>query len=422
MEKESSSSSSSSSSASVCSPIEIDWSQIASPLPSILFEKYTHQSILPPLSSLNLSSIQWQNFRSIALNLASKGFIDPVSIVYTSFKRSYPSCSTLRSFVRWLTLNEKVDRSDLSKFIREYSTHPTPIQSVGELVRQVENFEDIEPIPSLFDKFDQVWIVCSMSIRLPNHGSQLIADTIFFDETMTRHSTRGKKATGSSRLLCLFAVTPAGKFSNQLIVTKPTRNFKSNFLSTPFTRIISSNNGDFQPEYLQQWLEDFVALNGTNQTSALLMDPRTTLFTEEFVNLCEKSNLNLLSINLNVYLTHFLSPLFTLMDKQWTELNRLDQMLMKSSLDLQRLVHSIWFILRNLKTNEEISRLFQSTPVWTKSDQIYLEFLRKPPSRTATLTKKKKKKTSLVKTGNIFLFLSSKSSKRKTKHFFLFSE
>lgn len=247
----------------------IDWSQISAPLNGTLFDKYTHQSILPPLTSLGLTESEWKADRDFALRAANKGFLDPLSIVYTAFKRSYPSCPSMRSFLRWLTLSETIDPSDLHRFLSNDTTNSSAsasaIQSVGELIRHVENLEDVPSIPPLFDQYEQIWIVCSMSIRLANQGSQLMADTIFLDESVTRVSNRGKKATGSSRLFCLFAVTPGGKFSNQLLVSRPNRNLKINVQSSSFTRIIHSSTGDVLPEHFHQWLEDFLLTNSTDK-------------------------------------------------------------------------------------------------------------------------------------------------------------
>jgi hypothetical protein len=81
---------------------------------------------------------------------------------------------------------------------------------------------------------------------------------MILDNAVTRLSLKHKKST-ASRLHCLFALTPSGKYSNQLIICKPGRNFQVNFSSTSFTRIIETNNGDISSEYIKQWFDDFLS-------------------------------------------------------------------------------------------------------------------------------------------------------------------
>ena len=120
---------------------------MSKPLPSALFDKYTHQSILPSLNSLNINESTWIQCRSFALKLGKKGFIDPLSILYTSFKRFYPNCSSIRSFSRWLSLYEK-DNNDFKDYFKEYSIHSMNIQSTGELIRLIKTLQVKNDIPN----------------------------------------------------------------------------------------------------------------------------------------------------------------------------------------------------------------------------------------------------------------------------------
>jgi hypothetical protein len=99
---------------------------------------------------------------------------------------------------------------------------------------------------------------------------------------------------------------------------------------------------------------------------------------------------------LNYYLSRILSPIISLVDKQWSEINHLDRMYLKSPNDMQHLVYSTWFILRTLKRDEQIARHFQQTHLRKQEDQRYMESLR---STVRLPVPKKRKKKSLVKTG-----------------------
>jgi hypothetical protein len=136
--------------------------------------------------------------------------------------------------------------------------------------------------------------------------------------------------------------------------------------------------------------------------SAILIDPRTTLLTPEFDNLCQKSNVELITTDLNYYLIHILSPIFSLFDKQCSEVNRLDKMFLKSASDLKRIVYTIWCSLRTLKQNEQICQIFKQTVLWRNDDELYLQSLR---SAIPVALPKKKKKKSLVKTGIEYIYI-----------------
>ena len=131
---------------------------------------------------------------------------------------------------------------------------------MGELIRLVQTLsisESIAPPPA---HFEQIWIFSSISLRVPNHGWQLATDAVILDDGVTRLAAKQKR-TQSTRIHCFFAVTPSGRFSNQLIICKQTRGLKLNFNSNPFTRIVLSNTGDIHAEHLQQWLDDFLSLS-----------------------------------------------------------------------------------------------------------------------------------------------------------------
>jgi hypothetical protein len=243
-----------------CQYFRIDWSQLPKPLSSALFDKYTHQSFIPPLTSLNINELNWNECRSFALNLGKKGFLDPLSILYTSFKNFYPNCSSIRSFSRWLLLYEK-DNHDFKDYFKHYSIYSMNIQSTGELIRLIKTLKVEKDIPKFTENFDQIWFLFSISIRIPLNDYAIIADTLILDDGVTRLSFKHKKTTSSSRLHCLFALTPSGKFSNQLIICKQGKHLKMNFQSSSFTRIIQTLTGDVTSEHIQQWFEDFISLS-----------------------------------------------------------------------------------------------------------------------------------------------------------------
>ena len=125
--------------------------------------------------------------------------------------------------------------------------------------------------------------------------------------------------------------------------------------------------------------------------SAILIDPRTTLFTPELDDICQKSNLELFTIDLNYYLTHILSPVFSLFDQQCSAVNRLEKMYLKPASDFKRIIFTIWCSLRTLKQNEQICRLFERSFCWTNEDELYRRSIR--ALMPSTLPKKKKKKS-----------------------------
>ncbi|CAF4382312.1 unnamed protein product [Rotaria socialis] len=379
---------------------EIDWDELPKPLPSNLFDKYTHQSFLPPLTSLNINESTWNKCRSFALDLGKKGFADPLSILYTSFKRFYPNCLSIRSFSRWFTLYEK-DKNDFKNYLKQHAIHSMNIQSIGEIINLSKtlkfNNNNNNNISKTYENSKQIWFLFSISIRTSMNDHIVIADTLILDHGVTRLASRQRKGI-SSRIHCLFALTPSGKFSNQLIVCKQGKGLKMNFSSTTFTRIVQTATGDLTHEHMQQWFEDFISLSYGQDESVVLLDPRTTLLTPELENLCQKLNVELLTIDLNYYLIHILSPIFSLFDKQWTEVNKLDKMYLKSSNDLKRIIYTIWHTLRTLKKNEKICEIFNKTFLWKTNDEAYLQSQQAvvPPSPP----KKKKKKSPSGKAGS----------------------
>ncbi|CAF5195772.1 unnamed protein product, partial [Rotaria magnacalcarata] len=108
---------------------------------------------------------------------------------------------------------------------------------------------------------------------------------------------------------------------------------------------------------------------------ALLIDPRTTLLTPDFLTSCQKCDVNIITTELDSYLTHILSPLFSLFDKQWSAANRIDIMRCKPQINIERIVHTMWFTLRTLKQNDQISKLFNQTILWKQNDQQYVQSL-----------------------------------------------
>jgi hypothetical protein len=133
------------------------------------------------------------------------------------------------------------------------------IQSNGELIRLIKTLQVKKDISKFYENVDQIWFLFSISIRIPINDYAIIADTLILDDGVTRLSMKHKKH--SSRIHCLFALTPSGKFSNQLIICKQGKYLKMNFTSSTFTRILQTTTGDITYEHLQQWFEDFISLS-----------------------------------------------------------------------------------------------------------------------------------------------------------------
>lgn len=219
-----------------------------------MFDKYSHQSIAIPVECLGINEKLWLQCRSFALNLAKQGFVDPISILYTSFKRYYSSNVTLSGFTRWFLLN------DLNKTEFPINSLRCPgFFRAGELVKASQSPKALTFLNPLTD-IDQVWFFISISVLPPVHGYTVVPEIMIFDNNITRRASNHKKSAGT-RLHCLFAVTPSGKYSNQLIICKPGKSFNANCTPTPFTRIIETNNVDIFPAFMKQWLDDFIALS-----------------------------------------------------------------------------------------------------------------------------------------------------------------
>lgn len=380
----------------------INWSEISIPLSTNLFEKYTHQSIETPIQSLGLNETLWSQCRSFALNLSQQGFIDPISILYTSFKSYYSSNITLNAFTRWLLLNP-TNKNDFSINSLRYPIY----QSTDDLLKLCSTSKPLN-LSDSFTNLDQIWFFISISILLPPNNCILIPEIIILDNDATRLSLSHKKSS-ASRLHCLFAITPSGKYSNQLLVTKPGRSLKVNFPSIKSTRIIQTTNGDIFYENIQQWLEDFISSSNITSNSALLIDPRTTLLMPDM----EKLNIKILTMDLNSYISNVLSPFLNLFNKKWSEANRISKMKLKTGGEIEHVIYTFWYSLRTLKQNDELNKIFNQTKLWKKNDQDYIELLQN--SMKNNLLPKKKKKKILIKISKLFLNLYTNK-----KNIFLF--
>ncbi|CAF3877784.1 unnamed protein product [Rotaria magnacalcarata] len=371
-------------------PPEINWSEITPPLAIDRFNKYIHKSIASPIECLGINETLWSQCRSFALDLSKKGFIDPVSILYTSFKRLYSPNITFKSFSRWLLLDES-NKKDFQINTLRYSTY----YKANDIPKSSESTKQIDFVNPLTN-IEQIWFLLPISIHMPTHDFTLTPEIAIFNDCLTRSSIHNKTSK-TLRITCLFAVTPSGKYSNQLIICKAGRNLKIDYSSTSFTRIMTTDNGDISYEHIQQWLDDFVSSPYVTKDSALLIDPRTTLLTPDFLTSCQKCDVNIITTELDSYLTHILSPLFSLFDKQWSAANRIDIMRCKPQINIERIVHTMWFTLRTLKQNDQISKLFNQTILWKQNDQQYVQSLQ---TSSQNLLPKKKKKKTLVKIGS----------------------
>ncbi|CAF0899518.1 unnamed protein product [Adineta ricciae] len=339
---------------------EIDWSKMPFPLATNLFEKYTHQACPPPIQSLGIDEALWSQCRSLALNLRKQGCIDPISILYTSFKRYYSPTISLHYFTRWLVLNDE-NKRDFPVNSLQYSTY----QSATQLCKLSPTTKPLEFNQSL-DNIEQVWFLISISMLVPMSGSTLIPDVSTLDNDVTRMSFNTKR-TSASRLHCIFAMTPSGKYSNQMIIYKPGRHMKVNTASSPCTRIIESNNGDLTCEHIQQWLDEFLSSSQLTKNSALVIDPRTTLITLDFQRACENASVQLITTDVDVYNTYVLVPVFTIFDKQWSRANRINKMFLRSAANLQCIVYLLWFTLRTLKQDDQLCSKAKLSPVTTST-------------------------------------------------------
>lgn len=231
----------------------IDWSKLDVPLSSSLFEKFLHQSVVVPCSALGFSESIWSEEKEFASKLHEKGFSRPISILYNSFKRFYPECPSFRCFLRWFSLMEKEENCSKNDSIS------TNFQCFTDLFRQVETIEPEKLRSFSVENLDEIWFFVSISIRFGANSSGFNNDVLLLDDAFTRLNPRAKKFS-SNRYHLLFALTPSGRFSNQLLIHKPNRMLKNNFQSTPFTRIISnSSNTEVLPEHLELWIEDFLS-------------------------------------------------------------------------------------------------------------------------------------------------------------------
>jgi hypothetical protein len=114
--------------------------------------------------------------------------------------------------------------------------------------------------------------------------------------------------------------------------------------------------------------------------------------------ICEKSNIQILTTDLDSYRTNVLYPFFSLFEKKWLEANRIDKFTLKSIGYIERVIHTLWFALRTLKRDNDLIQLFNQTILWKTNDQEYVQSLQ--ISTKNNLPKKKKKKI-LIKTSEI---------------------
>lgn len=237
----------------------IDWSQISSPLPVNAFERYLHQSIFPPLASLGIDEDAWLRCRSLALALGKDGFLDPISILYTSFKCYYSPSVTLSQFTRWL-LSDDTNKNDFPTIYNGSSTLQTAAE-LSNLITTLPSVTDIDYIDRSLP-IEQIWFFISITIRIPTHGYVFSPEVLVLENNTMRLLTIYRK-TPVTRCHCFFAVTPSGRYSNQLYVCKPGRYLKTDYESNSFARVVQSANGCISSEHLQQWLEDFLAQYAT---------------------------------------------------------------------------------------------------------------------------------------------------------------
>lgn len=141
-------------------------------------------------------------------------------------------------------------------------------------------------------------------------------------------------------------------------------------------------------------LSSIVHLEHYFNSSALLLDPRMTLLMPDFEINCTKSNLQILTMDSNSYISKILHPVFSLFEKKWSEIHRIDRLMMKSTGYCQRTIFTLWSTLRTLKQNDAIFQLFNQTPFWKSNDQEYVQSLQ---AATKNLLPKKKKKKILIK-------------------------
>lgn len=100
------------------------------------------------------------------------------------------------------------------------------------------------------------------------------------------------------------------------------------------------------------------------------------------------------TIDLNFYLKNVLSKICWFWEKNWSEVNNISKMFLKSSFDVGRIVRDFWFSVRSLKENDEFLKNFRETVFWLENDRIAFENRRNTLKVRNSTTKKKKKRNS----------------------------
>ena len=121
-----------------------------------------------------------------------------------------------------------------------------------------DSMQFLQPLAHL----EQIWLLFSISMLVPNNGYNLTPEGVLLNSRGARPTT-SKKKPRSSRLNCLFAVTPSGRYSNQLCVCKSEKGHSINASSASYTRIVETDSGLISSEHVQQWLDDFLAMSAT---------------------------------------------------------------------------------------------------------------------------------------------------------------
>lgn len=430
-------------------------------LSSNQFEKLVENCEFPTLESLSIDENLWAKCRSFAKELFDQGLVDPVGLMFSFFKELYSQEVTFRCFVRWFFGDEKNQKDFPSSPNGKFPFKAK--ENVDESTKNF-SFTECKEIEHL-KSFDQIWFFFCISIRISNPKYSSPAEMTVVTHELPRRLSKVQKNNRSkiyaffaltpaglySNQLYLSKAgrltkiesneNPFARSQSMKNETPTAEHFQiwfQDFLSLQksnnrfsFTSIFSSSQQNKEFLFHRTFFEIFrwifltsnltlsieimfsvekIFFNVENRFknisirfhfSVILFDPRTTILPVDFIKNNENGSTRWMTIAKDVYLSNIVNPFLTMFDKRWSEANLVEKMHLKPLTNLQRTIDTLWFCLRTLKRNDEISDLFKKTPIWRIEDEKYFQSLRLP-NPMSIVNKIKKKKRPLVKTGSFY--------------------